>query len=87
MNMSSKKKMAPRWSTNGPEGIQLKKDIVEGVRDGSLDLDKPDYMTFYKSEDVYQNFSKDSFRNHMRHAIADFRTSTANKEASSELAY
>ena len=85
--MSSKKKMTPWWSTNGPEGIQLKKDIVEGVRDGFLDLDKPDNVIFNKSENLYQNFSKDSFCNHMCHAIADFRTSTANKEAASELAH
>ena len=61
MNMSSKKKMVPQWGTHGPQGIQLKKDIAECVRDGYLDLDKPDYMTIYESEDVYQNFSKDSF--------------------------
>ena len=36
------------WSTSGPEGIQLKRDIVSGFSDGSLDLDKPDFMSLYR---------------------------------------
>ena len=70
--MSAKK--SGRWSTSGHEGIQLKRDIVSDFSDGSLDLDKPDFVSLYRKEQVYQCFLKDSFRNHVRNAIADYRT-------------
>ena len=70
--MSAKK--SGRWNTSGPEGIQLKRDIVSGFSDGSLDQDKPDFMSLYRKEQVYQSFPKDSFRNHVRNAIVDYRT-------------
>ena len=70
--MSTKK--CSRWSASGPEGIQLKRDIISGFSDGSLDLDKPDFMSLYRKDHIYQSFPKDSFRNHVRNAIADYRT-------------
>jgi hypothetical protein len=70
--MSTKK--CGRWSTSGSEGIQLKRDIISGFSDGSLDFDKPDFMSLYRKEQVYQSFPKDSFRNHVKNAIADYRT-------------
>ena len=79
--MSTKK--GGRWSTSGPEGIQLKRDIISGFSDGSLDLDKPDFMSLYRKEQVYQSFPKDSFRNHVRNAIADYRTAMSIRSKSS----
>ena len=67
-------KTCGRWNTSGPEGIQLRRDIISGFSDGSLDLDKPDFMSLYRKEQIYQSFPKDSFRNHVRNAIADYRT-------------
>ena len=65
--------MCSRWSASGPEGIQLKRNIISGFSDGSLDLDKPDFMSLYRKDHIYQSFPKDSFRNHVRNAIADYR--------------
>ena len=36
-----------RWSTSGPEEIQLRWDIISGFSDGLFDLDKPDFMSLY----------------------------------------
>ena len=63
-----------RWSASGPEGIQLKRDIISGSSDGLLDIDKPDLRSLYRKEQIYQSFPKGSFRNHLRNAIADYRT-------------
>ena len=67
-------KKCGRWSTSGPEGIQLKRDIISGFLDGFLDLDKPDFISRYRKEQVYQSFPKDTFRNHVRYGTAGFRT-------------
>ena len=61
-----------RWQPDGPEGQQLKNDILSSFQDGSLDADNPDYMILYrKSPLLYGKYSKQVFRNHAKAAIAD----------------
>ena len=69
--MKTKTMKNRRWDRHGAEGTQLKKDILEGIKDGTLNVKNPDYMSLWNREDHYQRFSKETFRNHVRYAIQD----------------
>jgi hypothetical protein len=69
--------MRKQWNKNGPEGIQLARDIVQGVRDGALSLEAPQDMSMYnKNLGVYGSFSKDSFRSNAK-AVAMGNSATS----------
>ena len=67
-------KKCSRWSASAPDGIQLTRDNISAFFDALLDLDKPDFMSLYRKEHIHQSFPKNSYRNHVRNAIADYRT-------------
>jgi hypothetical protein len=69
-----------KWSHEGPEGIELRKDIEEGSRNGTLNLAAPDYMAMYnKKLSTYGKVSKGCFRGHLRTYIRDFALTTTKK--------
>ena len=37
-----------RWLRDGPEGQQLKHDVMSSFHDGSLDVTNPDFMALYR---------------------------------------
>jgi len=37
-----------RWLRDGPEGQQLKHDVMSSFQDGSLDVTNPDFMALYR---------------------------------------
>ena len=73
-----------RWDRHGAEGIQLKKDILEGIKDSTLNVKNPDYMSLWNREVHYQRFSKETFRNHVRHALQAYTTACASSKAKSK---
>lgn len=82
--MKAKATKNRRWDCSGAEGILLKKDILEGIKDGSMNVENPDYMRLWNKEAHYQRFSKETFRNHVRNAIQDYTTAHASSEARSK---
>ena len=73
-----KNKRWKQWNKNGPEGIQLARDIVQGIGDGTLSLKAPQYKSMYnKNLGVYGSFSKGSFRNNAKAALKDYMSSVA----------
>jgi hypothetical protein len=71
-----------RWQSDGPEGQQLKNDVVSSFQDGSLDVANPDFMALYrKAPAMYGKFTKQVFRNHAKAAISDLVSLPANTES------
>ena len=63
-----------RWLRDGPEGQQLKHDVMSSFQDGSLDVTNPDFMALISAESrrqCIQNIVNKSFRNHARLPMAD----------------
>ena len=70
----------PRFQSTGPEGRQLRQDIIDGKF--GEDLNKPAYMRVYNMEGrPYQRWTKDTFRNHARGMIRDYLTSREHQTA------
>ena len=57
-----------------PKIILLRIDFISGFYDGTLDLDKLDFISFYWNAQVYQSFPKNVFRIYLRNTIVDHRT-------------
>ena len=59
----------------------MRKDILEGINDDSLNIMNPDYMSIWNKDDHYQRFSKEPISNHARYAMQDYITTLARSNA------
>lgn len=75
---SSNQDKKRKWNHSGPEGIHLRRDVIKGMNDGSLDMEGPEYMRLYnKRPEIYGKFGKNSFRNIVMKYRRDYSSAMA----------
>ena len=62
-----------RWNHNGPEGKELRQDVIEGAKNGTLNIMAPDCTGMFNAKPlIYGKFSKGFFRVHCKEYVADY---------------
>jgi hypothetical protein len=74
----NKKRNNKIWQRDGPEGQQLKQDVLSSFHDGSLNIDNPAYMVLYQKSELYGKFKMQVFRKNVKAVVADLAAQLAN---------
>ena len=70
---SAGKSTRVKWNHDGLEGKELRKDVMEGINNGTLNPTAPDCMAmFNKKHDIYSKVSKSCLRIHLQKYISDY---------------
>jgi hypothetical protein len=70
---SAGKSTRGKWNHDGQEGKELRKDVMEGINNGTLNPTAPDCMAlFNKKREIYSKVSKGCFRTHLQKYISDY---------------
>ncbi len=70
-----------KWNHDGQEGKELRKDVMEGMNDGTLNPSAPNCMALYnKKNDIYGKVSKACFRTHIKSYISDYDSMMTKKQ-------